>query len=38
MKNSRLLNENFASMNIQELTEDIDNDEAFIDENIERIN
>ena len=35
MKNSGLLNENFASMNIQELTEDIDNDEAFIDENIE---
>ena len=35
MKNSGLLNENFASMNMQELTEDIDNDEAFIDENIE---
>ena len=38
MKNSGLLNDNFASMNIQELTDDLDNDEAFIDENNETEN
>ena len=32
MKNSGLLNDNFASMNIQELTDDLDKDEAFVDE------
>tara|TARA_Y100000992_G_C21236201_1_gene478206 strand:+ start:523 stop:1173 length:651 start_codon:yes stop_codon:yes gene_type:complete len=36
MKSSGLLNDNFASMNIQEINDDINNDEAFIDdENIE---
>ena len=30
MKNSGLLNDNFASMNIQELTDDLDKDEAFV--------
>ena len=32
MKNSGLLNDNFASMNIQEINEDLNKDEAFIDE------
>ena len=32
MKNSGLLNDNFASMNIQEFSEDLDKEEAFIDE------
>ena len=32
MKSSGLLNDNFASMNIQELTDDIDKDEAFVEE------
>jgi segregation and condensation protein B len=32
MKSSGLLNDNFASMNIQELTDDLDKDEAFIEE------
>jgi segregation and condensation protein B len=39
MKSSGLLNDNFASMNIQELTDDLDKDEAFIeDENDESEN
>ena len=39
MKNSGLLNDNFASMNIQELTDDLDKDEAFVeDENDESEN
>ena len=32
MKSSGLLNDNFASMNIQELTDDLEKDEAFVDE------
>jgi segregation and condensation protein B len=32
MKSSGLLNDNFASMNIQELTDDLDNNEAFVEE------
>ena len=32
MKNSGLLNDNFASMNIQEINEDLNKDEAFVDE------
>ena len=32
MKSSGLLNDNFASMNIQELTDELENDEAFVDE------
>ena len=32
MKNSGLLNDNFASMNIQELTDDLDKDEAFVED------
>ena len=32
MKSSGLLNDNFASMNIQEINDDIDNDEAFVDD------
>jgi len=32
MKSSGLLNDNFATMDIKELTDDIDQDEAFIDE------
>ena len=32
MKSSGLLNDNFASMNIQELTDDLDKDEAFVEE------
>lgn len=38
MKNSGLLNDNFASMNIQELTDDLDKDEAFVDEKNEEEN
>ena len=39
MKSSGLLNDNFASMNIQELTDDLDKDEAFVeDENDESEN
>ena len=38
MKNSGLLNDNFASMNIQELTDDLDKDEAFVDERNEEEN
>ena len=38
MKNSGLLNDNFASMNIQELTDDLDKDEAFVDEKNEEDN
>ena len=38
MKNSGLLNDNFASMNIQELTDDLDKDEAFVDEENEEEN
>ncbi len=34
MKSSGLLNDNFASMNIQELTDDMEKDEAFVDEEI----
>ena len=34
MKSSGLLNDNFASMNIQELTDELENDEAFVDEEI----
>jgi segregation and condensation protein B len=32
MKSSGLLNDNFASMNIQELTDDLDKDEAFVED------
>ena len=32
MKSSGLLNDNFASMNIQEINEDLNKDEAFVDE------
>ena len=32
MKSSGLLNDNFASMNIQEINDDIDKDEAFVDD------
>ena len=32
MKSSGLLNDNFASMNIQEINEDLHKDEAFVDE------
>jgi len=32
MKSSGLLNDNFATMDIKELTDDIDQDEAFVDE------
>ena len=32
MKSSGLLNDNFASMNIQELTDDLDSNEAFVEE------
>ena len=32
MKSSGLLNDNFASINIQELTDDLEKDEAFVDE------
>ena len=32
MKSSGLLNDNFASMNIQELTDELENDVAFVDE------
>ena len=32
MKSSGLLNDNFASMNIQEINEDLNRDEAFVDE------
>ena len=32
MKSSGLLNDNFASMNIQEINDDLDKDEAFVDE------
>ena len=32
MKSSGLLNDNFASMNIQEINEDLTKDEAFVDE------
>jgi len=38
MKNSGLLNDNFASMNIQELTDDLDKDEALINDNSEEEN
>ena len=38
IKNSGLLNDNFASMNIQELTDDLDKDEAFVDEKNEEEN
>ena len=38
MKNSGLLNDNFASMNIQELTDDLDKDEAFVNEKNEEEN
>ena len=38
MKNSGLLNDNFASMNIQELTDDLDKDEAFVDDRNEEEN
>ena len=38
MKNSGLLNDNFASMNIQELTDDLDKDETFVDEKNEEEN
>ena len=38
MKSSGLLNDNFASMNIQELTDDLDKDEAFVDERNEEEN
>ena len=38
MKNSGLLNDNFASMNIQELTDNLDKDEAFVDERNEEEN
>jgi len=33
MKNSGILNDNFASMNIQEVSEDLNQDEAFVDDN-----
>ena len=32
MKNSGLLNDNFASMNIQEFTDELDKDQAFVDD------
>jgi hypothetical protein len=32
MKNSGILDENFASMNIQEVTDDLNKDDAFIDD------
>ena len=32
MKNSGILDENFASMNIQEVSDDLNKDEAFIDD------
>jgi hypothetical protein len=32
MKNSGILNDNFASMNIQEVSEDLNQDEAFVDD------
>ena len=32
MKSSGLLNDNFASMNIQEINEDLNKDEAFVNE------
>jgi segregation and condensation protein B len=35
MKSSGLLNDNFASMNIQELTDDLDKDEAFVEDEID---
>lgn len=33
MKNSGILNDNFASMNIQEVSDDLNQDEAFVDDN-----
>ena len=38
MKNSGILDENFASMNIQEVTDDLNQDEAFIDDDEETEN
>ena len=38
MKNSGILDENFASMNIQEVTDDLNKDEAFIDDDEETEN
>ncbi len=38
MKNSGILNDNFASMNIQEVSDDLNNDEAFVDDNDENDN
>ena len=35
MKNSGILDENFASMNIQEVSDDLNKDEAFIDDDDE---
>ena len=35
MKNSGILDENFASMNIQEVSDELNKDEAFIDEDEE---
>ena len=35
MKNSGILDENFASMNIQEVTDDLNKDDAFIDDDEE---
>lgn len=38
MKNSGILNDNFASMNIQEVSDDLNKDEAFVDDNDENDN
>tara|TARA_Y100000768_G_scaffold368870_1_gene333254 strand:+ start:3540 stop:4190 length:651 start_codon:yes stop_codon:yes gene_type:complete len=38
MKNSGLLNENFASINIQEISDELGKDDAFIEENNEEDN
>lgn len=38
MKNSGILNDNFASMNIQEVSDDLNKDEAFVDDDDENDN